>query len=360
MNKFNFVLGNPPYQMESQVQSETNGQNPMTNIFQYFQMEADKVATNSTVMIYPGSRWIHQSGKGLQAFGKEQINSPELSSVDYYPDASDIFDAAIDGGVTIVVKSKHHSSGHFRYTYNYEGQSQTVLVEPPGDELLPLDPSDLSIVHKVSEFVANNSLTYLCDRILPRTLFGIESEFAERNPDKVRPYVNDDEVDYSHEIKLFTNDRAGKKGRAKWFVTDIQNLEGKEHYIREWQVAVSSANAGGQKRDNQLAVFDSRSAFGRARVALGSFKTEQEAENFYKYCSAKMIRYLFLLTNEALSSLGKRVVDMGSYDRNEYIDFSKDIDSQLFKLFNLTNEEIMHGVSTIKDIDGRRGKGVSE
>ena len=55
-------------------------------------------------------------------------------------------------------------------------------------------------------------------------------------------------------------------------------------YIDEWQVVVSSAHPGGQEgRDNQISIIDNHSAFGRARVALKSFKTEQEAQNFFKY-----------------------------------------------------------------------------
>ena len=50
--KFDFVIGNPPYQLESDVET-TNGQKPMKNIFHLFQMEADRIANDGTVLIYP-------------------------------------------------------------------------------------------------------------------------------------------------------------------------------------------------------------------------------------------------------------------------------------------------------------------
>lgn len=78
-------------------------------------------------------------------------------------------------------------------------------------------------------------------------------------------------------------------------------------------MVVSSANAGGQKRDNQIEIIDNHSAFGRSRVALGSFKTETEAINFYHYCKATLIRFMFLMTDEALTSLGKKVPDVLDY-----------------------------------------------
>ena len=62
--KFDAVVGNPPYQEETLVNSDTNGQNPRRNIFHYFQLQSIKLTNNKTVLIYPGIRWIHQSGKG--------------------------------------------------------------------------------------------------------------------------------------------------------------------------------------------------------------------------------------------------------------------------------------------------------
>ena len=70
--KWSYCLGNPPYQSETVGRlSETNGQAPRKNVFHYFQMEADKISEDGSILIYPGGRWIHQSGKGLQQFGRE-------------------------------------------------------------------------------------------------------------------------------------------------------------------------------------------------------------------------------------------------------------------------------------------------
>ena len=104
---------------------------------------------------------------------------------------------------------------------------------------------------------------------------------------------------------------------------------------------MSSANAGGQKRDWQLAIIDNHSAFGRSRVALGSFKTKVEAENFYKFCRTALVRFMFLMTDEALTSLGKKVPDLMDYtNKNPLVDFTKDLDDQLNKLVGLTKDEI--------------------
>lgn len=352
--KFDYVIGNPPYQEQTtSIVPKTNGQVRSKSVFQYFQIEADKLSREASVLIYPGSRWIHRSGKGMMEFGLEQINDVALQRVDFYPNSKDIFGGtiAIADGISIVIKNRKKRVGGFEYVYHNNGKDIRLDVENPGEMLIPLNPSDSAVVNKVDRFVSNYKLSYIHDKILPQKLFGIESDFAESNPDKVREYISDCDVDFTHEIKLFTNDKAGKKGRAKWFVTDRDNVTTNINYIDEWQVVVSSANAGGQKRYNQIEIIDNHSVFGRARVAINSFKTKQEAANFYKYAQTYLIRFMFLMTDEALTSLGKRVPDLMDYSsNNKFVDFSKPLDKQLYSLFELDEEEINYIEKTVNNL----------
>ena len=114
-------------------------------------------------------------------------------------------------------------------------------------------------------------------------------------------------------------------------------------YLRRWKVIVSSANAGGQKRSNQIAIIDNYSAFGRSRVALKTFETEKEARNFFKYATSEIIRFAFLMTDESLTSLAKKVPDLIDYtDSNGLIDFNEDVNMQLYKLFGIDNMQQLY------------------
>lgn len=353
--KFRAVVGNPPYQEETAKQeSATNGQAPRANIFHYFQMASDSISDRFVSLIYPAARWIHRSGKGLGQFGLSQINDVHLKQIYFYPDPRDIFaEVAIADGISIVFKDNKKTSNGFDYIYCKGGGKISVYLNNPGENLIPLNPQNQLIIDKVSAFVNARKLSWLHERILPRTLFGIESEFVEKNPDVVREYVPGTVFDVDEEVRLFTNDKAGKSGRAKWYITSKKFIpQRSQKYIQEWQVVVSSANAGGQKRDNQIGIIDNHSAFGRARVALGSFKTEAEAVNFYHYAQASLIKFMFLMTDESLTSLGKRVPDILDYSpENGWLDFSKDISAQLCALIGLTAEEIAFIESTIKPME---------
>lgn len=341
--KFSVIIGNPPYQEETSGVSEKNGQKSVKNIFQYFQEDANKVANDIVTLIYPGGRWIHRFGKGMAEFGLKQINDVHLKQVEFYPDSNEVFDnVAIADGITIVTMDFSKKEPGFIYKYTQNGKSEIIHMKNPGDQLMPLDPKDIKIVNNIDDFVSNNKLQYLHDAVLPRSLFNIESSFAEDHPDQVIPYTGQD-YNKSKYIKLFTNDKAGKAGRATWFVAKRDVIKKNTEFIDKYKVVVSSANAGGQKRDNQLEIMPAGTAFGRARVALRSFDTLKEAENFKKYVASYFIRYTFLMTDEALSSLAKRVPDLNDYsDNSQYLDFNKEIDPQLTKLMDISTEEFQY------------------
>lgn len=342
--KFSAVVGNPPYQMTVAKKDTENGQKAVINIFHYFQISSEQLG-QYTSLIYPGGRWIHRSGKGLEEFGINQINDTHLKKVEYFPNANDIFEkVGLPDGITIVLKDMNKSEKGFEYVYTTNNDSSSTEVDNPGEELMPLNPSDISIISQINKVVTEHNFKYLHDSVLSRSLFSIESNFVEENPDKIREASEDDLFfDPATEIKLFTNDKAGKSGRAKWYIANRDVITSGIAYLDTWKVVVSSANAGGQKRSNQIAILDNFSAFGRSRVALKTFATKTEANNFFNYAQSELIRFAFLMTDENLSSLAKQVPDILNYrDDNGIIDFHGDVNQQLYELFEIDAANIAH------------------
>lgn len=342
--KFSAVVGNPPYQMTVAKKDTENGQKAVINIFHYFQISSEQLG-QYTSLIYPGGRWIHRSGKGLEEFGINQINDTHLKKVEYFPNANDIFEkVGLPDGITIVLKDMNKSEKGFEYVYTTNNDSSSTEVDNPGEELMPLNPSDISIISQINKVVTEHNFKYLHDSVLSRSLFSIESNFVEENPDKIREASEDGLFfDPATEIKLFTNDKAGKSGRAKWYIANRDVITSGIAYLDTWKVVVSSANAGGQKRSNQIAILDNFSAFGRSRVALKTFATKTEANNFFNYAQSELIRFAFLMTDENLSSLAKQVPDILNYrDDNGIIDFHGDVNQQLYDLFEIDAANIAH------------------
>ena len=332
--KFNAVVGNPPYQEVVEQKESSNGQKVSISIFQYFQVISERLG-KYTSLIYPGARWIHRSGKGLEKFGLAQINDCHLMMLEFFPYSTDVFkDVAIADGLSIVLKDMDKTEKGFTYRYSKESKVISIHADNPGEDLFPLNPNDDEIVRKLDNAIKKCGCLH--DSVLPRSLFGIESDFVEKNPSFVREYNDGDYFNPDTEIKLFTNDKAGKSGRARWYVANKDVISSGKEYLGQWKVIVSSANAGGQKRNNQIAVIDNHSAFGRSRVALKTFGTEKEARNFFKYATSEVIRFAFLMTDESLTSLAKKVPDLIDYtDNNGLIDYNEDVNAQLYKLFEI-------------------------
>lgn len=347
--KFGAIVGNPPYQEET---IKNSGQNPRTNIFHHFETLSMKLANEYSCLIFPGIRWIHQTGKGqdFKSFAKDLINNIQLEKIIFYSDAREVFvDSGIADGISIVLTNKNKKNNGFEYNYKDKDRINVLSCENPGNDLMLIDPSDKEVFERIKKTIVLNNFDYLNNSILARSLFEIESDFVEKNKTKVKLLKDGEEIDYSKKIKLLTNDKAGSAGRAFWYVVDRNTIKKEnQKYINEWQVIVSSAHPGGQQnRDNMIAVADNHSAFGRARVALKSFNCEdgeQQAKNFLKYCNSYLIKYAFLLTSESLSSLGKKVPDIGDYsNNNKYnIDFSKDINKALFDLFDIKDVSMIN------------------
>ena len=302
--KFNAIVGNPPYQEVVDQKESTNGQKVSISIFQYFQTISEKIG-KYTALIYPGSRWIHRSGKGLEKFGLIQMNDSHLALLEFFPCSKDIFkDVAIADGLSIVLKNMEKKECGFTYKYSVDGKAITIQANNPGNDMFSLNPQDNEIIKRLDNAI--QSFGCLHDSVLPRNLFSIESDFVEKHPSLVKEFNDGDYYNPETEIKLFTNDKAGKSGRARWYIANKNVITSGREYLNKWKVIVSSANAGGQKRSNQIAIVDNHSAFGRSRVALKTFATEKEAINFFKYATSEIIRFAFLLTDESLTSLAKK------------------------------------------------------
>lgn len=347
--KFDVVIGNPPYQEELSDKVSKNGQKPRTNIFQNFQVQADKLSRQSVSLIYPGKRWLHQSGKGMKKFGLEQINDSHLEKVIYYPDANEVFpNVGITDGITIVEKNMTIEANSFDFERIKNGKTEKVTVSHPGNKLLILDPQLIPIAQKIQKIVSSNDYGYLSDSVYPRTLFGIESNFIEENQKEVKEY-NGQSIS-NNQVKLFANDKAGPAGRAEWFVINKNLLSKNQDLINKYKVIVSSAHPGGQNnRDNHLSILDNHSIFGRSRVALKLFDNKEEATNFFGYMKSNFIRFTLLLTGEALSSFAKWTPDILDYSEDSEIDWDKDIDTQLFDLFDITDNERQLIINIVKE-----------
>lgn len=63
----------------------------------------------------------------------------------------------------------------------------------------------------------------------------------------------------------------------------------------------------------------------------------------FKYATSEIIRFAFLLTDESLTSLAKKVPDLLNYsDDNGIVDYNSNINAQLYELFGIDEKNQQH------------------
>ena len=108
--KFDFCIGNPPYQ-------ETKGETKNVDIWPSFVEESTKIA-NCSALIHPG-RWLIPK-KQMEPIHKLILDSG-LICFNYYPDASILFTGKqIDGGVTVTIFRNGVNNNPIKYYRNDE------------------------------------------------------------------------------------------------------------------------------------------------------------------------------------------------------------------------------------------------
>ena len=351
--KFDFVIGNPPYQ-ESKNKTETQTQGNSNWIYQYFQTEADKIC-NCSCLIYPFGGWFDAPDR-LGGLGNKILKDKHTISIRAYEGTSDkrawyrtdklpkpIFgnNANLSAGVSIVMRDRniHDNIKYFNRIYSDE------IVNINADMTDDLTPNPMFI--KINSKLYGEKLS----KQIKKGIFGIESNFAEINPDKISKNAND----WKNPITLLTNDKSGSSGRATYFKTDISNIPRGHEFIPFYKVIITSAypkksivsgvptvsNVKNRLKE-LIEVLEPNSAFGRSKMSLFMSKSKTECDNFIKYTRTNFFAGLTLQEPNRSSSFGL-IIPIQDFTSNSDIDWNKsieEIDKQLYKKYNFTDEDI--------------------
>ena len=362
--KFDAIVGNPPYQLTS-GKTETQTQGNSSWIYQYFQFIADKIAKWST-LIYPFGGWF-DSPSSLGGLGDAILKDGHTISIQAYEGTTDrrawyrtdknpepIFEynANLSAGVAIVLRNfeKHNE---FKYS-NRIYSDKIVSVKVCNADNLPPNPLFISI----NEKLGNKKLISQ----VKKGIFSIESNFVEQNPN----LVSHKKEDWKNPIQLLANNKSGSSGRATWYWTDKSVIKTGQEYFDCYKVVISSAypkksivsitptieNVKSRLK-TLVEVLPPNSAFGRSRMALFMSRSKNECDNFIKYLETNFFAGLTLQEPNRSSTFGD-IIPLQDFTNNSDIDWSKpiaEIDKQLYKKYNLTQEEIDFIEKTVKPME---------
>lgn len=361
--KFDFCIGNPPYQ-ETISQSESQSQSNTTWVYHRIAEVADNISDTSC-LIYPFGGWFDEQ-EALDGFGKRLLTDGHTVAIDAYEGTSDkrawyrtdkdpepIFkdNANLSAGVAVVLRDNCDTHDTYEYM-NRMYSDDTVIVSVSDAPYLTPNPAFLRINKKLTGAKLSSSIK--------KCMFGIDSGFVESNPTK----VSDKKSDWAKPVRLLTNDKSGPAGRATLYWTDKDNIPRGHDYLPYYKVVITSAYpkksiTGGnptitnvKDRMSQLVdVLPKDSAFGSSRMLLFSSTNKAECDNFIKYTQTNFFAGLMLQEPNRRSTFGS-VIPLQDFTAQSDIDWTKsveEIDVQLYAKYNMTQADIKFIEATLAE-----------
>lgn len=313
------VIGNPPYQDISCGS---------TALWYKFIEQAIRIQTTYISMIIP-SRYF-TGGQGLNKFRDNWINSKHIRKIVHFPNANDIFPmTSIAGGVQYFIYDKHRNDNIIKY--------KNELTHEETDRVL----------NKFDVFITNNIEESIVEKIVQDNMFSMSNIVGSSNTYGLRT----DWRKLNGDIKVITSDGI--------YYCDIDDIKEKPVGYRVIVSGVMSEHAGESSKDSAYKVIttvqiaDTNTVTAGHYIPIGPFSDIDSAVNCTKYIKSKTFRLLLKLraVGIGLTSNCYKFIPLQDFTNSSDIDWSKDVDKQLYKKYNLSDEEINYIEKTIKSME---------
>ena len=340
--KFDFVIGNPPYQEES---TNNGRQSP---IYYKFMDETYKIA-GCAVLITP-ARFLFNAGQTPKSWNKERLNDEHFRVLYYEPDASKVFPTTeIKGGVAITIRDVSHTYGALKMFSMYEEMNDIIRKVKNVEDFGYLDSviSSRGCYRLTKEFFAD--FPYASSRLGKGTGNMIASNFFEKIPEA---YITERPTEINDYYGMLTrvNNKRTICYMKKCYIQD-------NDFIGSYNVACPKSNGNGVFGETLTLteILSPNEGATDTFISIGKFDSEYEASSLQIYIKTKFFRAL-LGVKKVTQDNPKNVWDMipmQDFTSSSDIDWSKsiaEIDQQLYAKYGLDDAEIEFIESHVKEM----------
>lgn len=343
--KFDVIISNPPYQLST---SNIEGKSNAIPIYHHFVRMAEKLLPDYIVMIIP-ARWMTGGLRTLDEFRKEMIKNENLSIIHDYIVSKDVFPGVeIKGGVCYFLLSKNHS-GKCDY-YTHEGEKTTRVVRDFGQESQDVLIRNMKLLSIKAKVWKDNKISSVEKIASPQTPYGILSNAFQKSPN----IFLDKKVDGSkyRVFGLGLNLHREAKYTSPGFILE------KDWCAEKYKVFIPEVYGSGVlgEQIGQPIIGKPYDICTQTFRQFGKFNDIQEAENFYSYIKTKFFRTMVGMLKNTHHAPAKvyQFVPMQNFSDNSDINWNasiSEIDKQLYKKYDLSQEEIDFIESMIKPME---------
>lgn len=350
--KFDYIIGNPPYQEETDGTSD----NPIYNMF----MDAAYEISEKVELITP-ARFLFNAGKTPKAWNKKMLEDEHLSILHYEQDSSSVFSGTdIKGGVAISYHDKTRIFGAIEH-FIPEELLRGILVKVRSHRgFAPLSGIINSTEHfKLSDKLYQDHPEFLTMTIIkngeevPLISKGHESDLTSNILDKnASLFSTDKPMDGNEYVRVYGR-QSGKRIVLYFRADYMQPNKG----LSSYKVVVPESNNNGTFGETLVDPFvaDKDIATTQTFITMGFCEERYEAESLLKYICGKFARAM--LGTLKITQHNKREtwrnVPLQDFTSASDIDWSQPvagIDQQLYRKYGLSDEEIAFIESHVKEM----------
>ena len=347
--KFDFLIGNPPYQ------DETLGDNKgfAPPIYDKF-MDAAYEVSEKVELIHP-ARFLFNAGSTPKAWNEKMLNNKHFKILKYESNSSKYFStASIMGGIAISYYDKKKDFG-------------IIGVFSPFNELR-------AIREKV---VSHESFRSIQESIWIQTRFNLTTLYEDHPEAKEGIGSNGKDSRFEKnifkKIPLFTgiptyDDDIRTLGisetrKREWRYIQRKYVDESQENLMTYKVIMSVSNgAAGNLGETPVRIIGESvlgkpgDGYTRSFIGIGRFGKQEEASNCQQYLRTKFARVMIgiMKTTQMLNPDVWKCVPVQDFTSNSDIDWSQSvvgIDRQLYTKYGLSDEEITFIENHVKEME---------
>lgn len=331
--KFDFIIGNPPYQDEVK---DSDNKTFMPSIYNLFMDEAFRIS-DRVELIHP-ARFLFNAGQTPKAWNEKMLEDPHFKVLHYEPDGSRIFpNTEIKGGIAITYHDTHKDFGAIHIFTKF--------------------PELNSILHKVSPYIEQHNFTEIMQN---QSRFNLDALYHKHPEFQAIIGSNGKDKRFRNNIfekvELFSTEKINNddlsivgviRNKRQWRFFPKEFTDLTQGNLYKWKVIIGAASGAGifGETISPPLILEPGQGYTQTYIGVGAFETKENTEHLQSYIKSKFFRTMLgVLKITQHNEIGTfRLVPLQDFTPASDIDWSKsipEIDQQLYAKYGLDAEEI--------------------
>ena len=348
--RFDFCIGNPPYQDETLGDNSTYA----PQVYHKF-MDASYGVCKAVELVHPG-RFLFNAGSTPRAWNQKMLSDTHFKILLYEPDTKKIFlNAQITGGIAI--------------SYRDEGKE----YGPIG--VFTVFPELNAILHKLTRHPMFKSIEEI---VVSRTVYRLTEKLHSEHPEAISQLSSGHAYDMSSNIferlpQVFFVEppkdgneyirMLGRNDGDRAYMYIRRDYVKQVHSLDKYKIVLARADGAAGTIGNpiparvigQPVIEVPGTGTTESFLSIGAFETNEEAEAALKYVKTRFVRTLVgvLKTTQDINPGKWAYVPLQDFTPASDIDWTQPIpaiDQQLYRKYSLTEEEIAFIESHVKEM----------